>query len=81
MPKQTPLTFPVCEHLREEIDARGWSLETFCERTGLRRDLAEEILSGHRRVTRMTAQCLGWAFGCSSEIFLRLQESHEKGGE
>ncbi len=80
MAKQTPLTFPVCEYLREEVEARGWSIETFCQETSMGRQLAEEILSGHKRLTKLTAYCLEKGMGVSSECWLRLQESHEKGG-
>ncbi len=79
--KQPAETFPVCEFLNEEIVARGWSVETFCARTGLSRHLAEEIRKGHRRLTKLTATCLELGMGISRDCWLRLQEYHESAEE
>lgn len=76
-----PVTFPICEFLRDELDARGWSVETVCERTGLQRYVAEELLAGKRRLTKLTALCLEAGFGISADTWLRLQDEHEKGGD
>lgn len=75
------VTFPVSEHLRDELEARGWSIETFCEQTGLQRHRAEEILAGHQRLTKLTAMCIANGLGVSPGTLLALQESHKKGGE
>ncbi len=65
------------EYVADEMEARGWCIDTMVERSQLRRDLLEEILSGHRRVTRLTALCLGDAFGTGSEVWTNLQKSFD----
>ncbi len=65
------------ELVKDEMEARGWSIETMVERSQLRRDTVEEIISGTRRVTLLTAVCLANAFGTSTEIWLNLQESFD----
>ena len=67
------------EYVGDELKARGWSIETFCERSGLRRDLVDELIAGRRSVTRMTAFCLAQAFGSSEQTWLRLQKSYDEG--
>ena len=80
MAKRRPERFPVCEYLRDELEARGWSVETFCERTGLRRDVAEELLAGSRSITKLTALCLEHGLGCRAATWLRLQEAGKPAG-
>lgn len=76
-PFQPAERFPVCEYIQDEIDARGWTRETFALRSGLRCDVVDEILAGRRRLTRITALCVGNAFGVDAGTWLRLQEAGE----
>ncbi len=66
------------EYIKDEMEARGWSNETMGERSQLGRDLLEEILSGHRRVTRLTALCLANAFGTTNQVWLNLQKQFDE---
>lgn len=61
------------EYVADEIKARGWSIETLCERAGFRRDLAEELLAKRRPVTSIVAYCLSQAFGTDARTWLNLQ--------
>jgi len=72
--------FPPAEYLRDELDARGWSVETFAERSGLRRDTVDELLAGTRKITKLTALCIGRAFGVSPETWERLQAAADAAG-
>ena len=65
------------EYVGDEMEERGWSIETMMERSQLRRDVIEEIIFGTRRVTRLTARCIGHAFGTGSQLWLDLQKSFD----
>lgn len=75
-PKRIPAeVFPASVFLREELEARGWSLETTALVTGLTIQTLEELLSGHRRFTHLTATCIGKALGTGPEVWLNLQKA------
>ena len=65
------------EYVADEIAARGWSLETFCARSGLQRHFAEELLAKQARVTWLVARCLARAFGVDASTWLRLQKAYD----
>lgn len=66
------------EYIADEIEARGWSVETLCERAGFRRDLAEELLACKRPVTSVVAYCLAQAFGTDQRTWLNLQKAFDE---
>lgn len=64
-------------YIREEMDARGWSIETMVEKSSISRDAIEEIIAGARSVTPIIAMCLGNAFGTSDQIWRNLQKAFD----
>jgi len=70
-------TFPPCEYVREELEARGWSAASLAEKGKCSLAFAEEIVNGCRRVTRLVAYILATAFGTSQEVWLNLQKAHD----
>lgn len=73
-------TFHPGEFVLEEMEARGWGIETLAEKSLLKRDLLEEVLAGHRKVTPLVALGLSYAFGTGREIWLNLQRSWDERG-
>ena len=65
------------EFIREEIEARGWTQETFAEVLGKSVRLVNEILTGRRSVTPETAIALSEAFGTSAELWLNLESAYQ----
>ncbi len=65
------------EFLREEIEARGWTQETFAEVLGKSVRLVNEILMGRRSITPETATVLGQALGTSAELWLNLESTYQ----
>jgi len=61
--------------IREEMDVRGWSIETLAEKSQIKRHKIEEILSENYPVTPIYAMCLANAFGTSKEFWLNLQRA------
>lgn len=68
----------VSELVREEIAARGWSVQKFAEHAQASRRLAEGIINGTGNFYRSTAWRLCWAFGTSEELWMNLQASEPK---
>ena len=77
MAASKPERFHPGEYVKDEMAARGWSIETLMGRSHLRRNVIEEIIAGRRRVTRLTARCLSNAFGTGSQRWLNLQKSFD----
>jgi addiction module HigA family antidote len=67
------------ECIREEIEARGWTLEAFADAAGIGLPLASEIVNGKRRMTRMVALCVGRAFGTGESLWRNLQAAYDEG--
>jgi len=65
------------EHIREEIEARGWTQETLAEVLGKSVRLVNEILTGRRSITPETATVLAEAFGTSAEVWLNLESAYQ----
>lgn len=76
-PPQPAERFHPGEYIREELEARGWSIETMVERSGLRRDLIEELIAESRPVTRLVALCLANAFGTGDVVWRNLQKCYD----
>ena len=66
------------EYLRDELTERGWSIDTLCEMSGLRRNVVEELMAEKRNVTRLTAWRLAQAFGHRRQTWLNLQRSYNE---
>lgn len=66
------------EYIREELECRGWTVESLAELMECKLSLAQEIVSGKRRVTKLIAVMLSNAFGTGSEIWLNLQRTWDE---
>lgn len=65
--------FPPSEYIKEEMEERGWSIETLAEKTMLGRAYLEPILNDKRRITKGSALMLGKAFDTGPEVWENLQ--------
>lgn len=66
------------EFIADEINARGWSMDTAEKQIGLQRKLIEELIVGARPITRLVALCLSDAFGVDSQTWLNLQKRFDE---
>lgn len=64
------------EIIREEIDARGWSMDRLVIEAGWTATLAREVLGG-RKITRLVAIGLAQAFGTSEDLWVNLQRAYD----
>jgi HTH-type transcriptional regulator/antitoxin HigA len=65
------------EHLREELEARGWSQSDFARIIGRPFQVVNEIVKGKKRVTAETALAMGQALGTSAELWINLQTRYD----
>lgn len=68
------------ELLRDELEARGWTVHDLAEMTGWGLDLLRSIIDGHMPVTRATAHVLAKAFDQDAETWLWLQKAYDDAG-
>jgi plasmid maintenance system antidote protein VapI len=71
-------TFPVAEFIKEEMKARGWNETDLAIHGELTVSLVVDLLFGSVRVTPTIARGLAKAFGTGPELWLNLEESHQK---
>lgn len=69
--------FPPGEYLRDELDARGWTISEFADLLGRPPQAISEILNGHKLITLETAHEIGAALGTSADVWLTLQASFQ----
>lgn len=69
--------FPVGEYLRDEIEARGWTVAEFAAILGRPTPAISEILNGHKEITAQTATEIAAATGTEAATWLRLQDSYQ----
>ena len=67
--------FPVGDYLRDELDARGWTVAQFAEILGRPVQVVSEILNGHKDVTAETAAEIAAATDTEAQTWLRLQDT------
>lgn len=65
------------ETIKEELEARGWTVPDLSLKTGLNECRINEILSEKAPITRIVAHALGSAFGTSSAIWINLQKAYD----
>jgi len=71
--------FPLGVHLREELDARGWTANDVARATILSPERVQEILDGiEPRLRFREAEVLGYALGVHSSLLLNLDMSYRK---
>ncbi len=68
--------FPAGEYLRDEIEARGWTVTEFAEILGRPQQAVSEILNGHKEITPETAIEIAAATGTEAATWLRLQSTY-----
>src|SRR5262245_14926950 len=69
--------FPPGEHLKEELEARGWTQADLADILGRPPRLISEIVTGKRSITPETAQGLGEALGTGPEYWMNLESLHQ----
>jgi HTH-type transcriptional regulator/antitoxin HigA len=75
--RQLAETFPAGDFVREEMEARGWSIEEMARQAVIPVSEVTAILNGGR-VGLVLSQRLGIAFGCAAELFARLDMIHRR---
>lgn len=70
---------PPGEHIREEIEARGWTQADFAQILGRPLKVVNEIINGKRIITVDTAEELAQAFGTSAQVWLNLEAAYRHG--
>lgn len=69
--------FPLCDFLREELKARGWTYHNLAFRTGLDEKVARGITEDpNRKLSKREARRLEIALGMSHHFFLRIQNTY-----
>ena len=64
------------EHIREEIEERGWSVEEFADRLCMSSKHVSEILNDKKPVTIETARALSQVFGTSAQFWMNLYTNY-----
>jgi HTH-type transcriptional regulator / antitoxin HigA len=64
------------DFLREELEARGWTQQTFAEILGRPAQAISEIINAKKQITPETAIEIGKALGTSPELWLGLEASY-----
>lgn len=69
--------FPAGEYLRDEIEARGWTIAEFAEILGRPPQAVSEIINGRKEITPTTAAEIAAATGTDAETWLTLQARYQ----
>lgn len=75
-PVRAAKAFPAGEHLRRELDIRGWTQATFATILDRPVQFVSEIVTGKKEITRESAAQIGAALGTSAELWRNLQDSY-----
>jgi HTH-type transcriptional regulator/antitoxin HigA len=65
-------SFPPCEFIRDELEARNWTQEDLAKILGRPLRTINQIIAGKKAITPQTAQELAAAFGTTPELWLNL---------
>ena len=78
MAKRVPKyqAFPPGDHIREEIEDRGWSQSDLARIMGRPVQVINEIINGRKAITARTARELEAALGSSAELWMNLETSY-----
>jgi len=74
--RQTSKAIPPGEHLRDEIEERGWTQSDLARILGRPVKVVNEILNGKRAITIETAKELSRALGTSAELWINLESAY-----
>ena len=74
----TAEAFPPGEYLRDELEARGWTVSELAEIIGQPVLVVSEILDAKKPITADTASSLSEALGTSAELWLNLQTMYQQ---
>lgn len=66
------------DYVIEELFARGWSINDFRLKLGLKSDIVIDFLQGGVVVDDMWAEGLSIAFGTSKDMWINLQKGFEE---
>lgn len=76
-----PRVAALCVHpgeiIRDEMEARGCTVETLAERASLNLVTVQRLLNGERDVDSGIAYALSEAFGVDPRFFIALQHSYD----
>lgn len=73
------IVFPPSDFLREELEAREWTISDLGREMGGAEHYARSLVKGGHRITRVAAMMLEQALGTSAEFWLNLQASYDEG--
>ena len=78
MPKHRPnyVAFPPGDHIREEIEDRGWTQSDLARIMGRPVQVINELINGRKAITARTARELEAALGPSAELWMNLETSY-----
>lgn len=68
--------FPAGEYLRDELEARGWTVTEFAQILGRPIQAVSEILNNKKEITPESAVDIANALGTSPEMWLELQSAY-----
>ncbi|MFE5478066.1 MULTISPECIES: HigA family addiction module antitoxin [Nocardia] len=68
--------FPAGDYLRDEIEARGWTVSEFAQIVGRPQQAISEILNGRKEITAETALEIAAATDTEASTWLRLQNTY-----
>jgi HTH-type transcriptional regulator / antitoxin HigA len=79
MAKRRPIyqAFPPGDHIREEIEYRGWSQGDLARMMGRPVQVINEIINGRKAITARTARELEAALDVDAEVWMNLQTSYQ----
>jgi HTH-type transcriptional regulator/antitoxin HigA len=68
--------FPPGDHIREEIEYRGWTQGDLARIMGRPVQVINQIINGRKAITARTARELEAALGPSAELWMNLESSY-----
>jgi HTH-type transcriptional regulator / antitoxin HigA len=68
--------FPPGDHIREEIEYRGWTQGDLARIMGRPVQVVNQIINGRKAITARTARELEAALGTSAETWMNLETSY-----
>ena len=78
MAKRRPdyVAFPPGDHIREEIEDRGWTQSDLARIMGRPFQVVNQLINGRKAITARTARELEAALGRSAELWMNLETGY-----